>query len=92
MRAADLSGINHSPAPEDKLAEQVSSSAPRSGVMVAAGDVAVPFGPSARLCLRAVQPYKIQFFILHACALQICSCIFTRTEYGCTAVRPPVDR
>ena len=35
---------------EDKLAEQVSSSAPRIGVMVAAGDVAVPFGPSARLC------------------------------------------
>ena len=49
--AADLSGIDRSPAPEDKLAGQVSSSAPRSRRAVAAGDVAVPFGPSARLCL-----------------------------------------
>ena len=49
--AADLSGIDRSHAPEDKLAEQDSSSAPRIGVAVAAGDVAVPFGPSARLCL-----------------------------------------
>ena len=49
--AADLSGIDRSPAPEDKLAGQVSSSAPRSRRAVAAGDGAVPFGPSARLCL-----------------------------------------
>ena len=50
--AADLAERDRSAAPEDKLAGQVSSSAPRIGVAVAAGDVAVPFGPSARLCLE----------------------------------------
>ena len=50
--AADRHGISERAAPEDKLGEQVSSSAPRSGIFVAAGDAAVPFGPSARLCLE----------------------------------------
>ena len=48
--AADRHGIDRGAAPEDKLVEQDSSSAPRIGSTVAAGDVAVPFGPSARLC------------------------------------------
>ena len=50
--AADLSGIDSRAAPEDKLGDYISSSAPRIGFTVAAGDVAVPFGPSARLCLK----------------------------------------
>ena len=47
LGAADRHGINDKAAPEDKLGEQVSSSALRSSIMVAAGDAAVPFGPSA---------------------------------------------
>ena len=49
--AADRHGINHKAAPEDKLGDYISSSVPRSSILVAAGDVAVPFGTSARLCL-----------------------------------------
>ena len=51
LEAADRHGISEKAAPEDKLGEQVSSSAPRSRLFIAAGDAAVPFGPSARLCL-----------------------------------------
>ena len=54
--AADLSGIDRSPAPEDKLADRISSSAPRSGATVAAGDAAAPFGPSARPCAESDGP------------------------------------
>ena len=50
--AADRHGINHRAAPEDRLGEQISSSEPRSSILVAAGDAAVPFGPSARLRLE----------------------------------------
>ena len=61
------------------------SSRNRTTILIESSDTAVGLGLGLTLIYAYLSPtavsLKIQFFIFHACALQICSCIFTRTEY-----------
>jgi hypothetical protein len=54
--AADLAERDEIATFEDRLVEEGSSSAPQIGLVVAAGDAAAPFGPSARLCAESDGP------------------------------------